>query len=534
MSDNTYQPNDDNRICNWSYVREKDLPEAGQKLLRCSQCREVFYVDRAAQQKDWKYHKQTCLPIEKDHQVRHGKDFQSVEEVLTDIQAALQVSGPLPRGRWIVYLFQQLKRMLTLDPELTPERIKTIDVKIFRQTEEFIVRGKSFLPTLWSSPGFCSYFLSEELFLSTELKQRKAAATALGGSFSISPKDLKDYPTSFQNHQELLLEQRKHADRYVCPAFCGCVMSVLFLSIIDPKSFYRDDDSPEILPSARSAAVVKSTMELLTCPFTRCSFVQIESDEGSPDGISWMSRTRHFANTYGFTLLSDNADNPLQRWTHLDKELFPGGTIKAILTAFCYHPSYWRDFDDERRCMVIGACFPPEHSDQKVLQQKAGPWSYLTEQDRIELFEALWEWHLPLSRNTVTGGTMDLKRILSFYIAGPSVTTLLSMEAMVKNSDATQFPGTMEYLVNNALNPLRESVEPSVEEYIKIVEAQYHQREQAGTNTTSKSDEPPLTVISFPEVLIDQVIDYALPSSRMTNEMMAMAQNDAADINSSS
>ena len=129
---------------------------------------------------------------------------------------------------------------------------------------------------------------------------------------------------------------------------------------------------------------------------------------------------------------------------------------------------------------------------------------------------------------------MDLKRILSFYIAGPSVTTLLSMEAMVKNSDATQFPGTMEYLVNNALNPLRESVEPSVEEYIKIVEAQYHQREQAGTNTTSKSDEPPLTVISFPEVLIDQVIDYALPSSRMTNEMMAMAQNDAADINSSS
>ena len=174
-----YQPSS-NRVCAYSYVKETELPE-GQRLLTCSKCEETCYVDVESQMAHWPLHKKTCCSLAKDNKrIREGLGFDDFEECLRYIEIILKAPLQLISGRNLLYALQQLRSYLletdvftgSDDPrkidDLVQKHVSQHFVEILGTTETNDVRS-----SMWASPGFVNYFLSDELYLSPQLKEMK-------------------------------------------------------------------------------------------------------------------------------------------------------------------------------------------------------------------------------------------------------------------------------------------------------------------------------------------------------------------------
>ena len=105
----TYTPDTSTRYCNWTYVRECDLPK-GKKLLSCSRCNEVFYIDRESQTLHWKVHRKTCCPVASDDaRIREEGGISSLRDCWDILHWILQDPMRRIKGRLFLYAFQRLK-----------------------------------------------------------------------------------------------------------------------------------------------------------------------------------------------------------------------------------------------------------------------------------------------------------------------------------------------------------------------------------------------------------------------------------------
>ena len=151
-----------NRVCAFTYVNEKDLPQ-GQKLLPCSRCQETFYVSVEAKAEHWPVHGQVCCALHEDAPVLemiHQGGFESVEEAMDEVVRILQNRL---QGRSLLYALQQALQFLKNRPGGTEFDRQTILAHI----DVILALCKLSLEntkTIWAIPGFVDYFLSPNVW----------------------------------------------------------------------------------------------------------------------------------------------------------------------------------------------------------------------------------------------------------------------------------------------------------------------------------------------------------------------------------
>ena len=176
-----YQPDASTRYCNWTYVNQKDLP-AGQKLLQCGRCKEVFYISKEAQTLHWKQsHKKTCKRLEDEpDSIRSGMDYDACVRTLRTI---LRNPMQLITGRTLLHAIKSLEAVLLDSSFYVPQHesiqsqlVKEVFVRMFTKLSSYNGEsGESCLSLLWSAPGFASHFLSDDgnIILSAEMRRQK-------------------------------------------------------------------------------------------------------------------------------------------------------------------------------------------------------------------------------------------------------------------------------------------------------------------------------------------------------------------------
>ena len=266
-----YQPCNKNRICAYTFVKEKDLPE-GQKLFRCGKCLETFYVDRESQRAHWvESHGQVCCSLEKDdRRVREG--FESIEECFDAIASTFngwrQHRRTFPKGRLILHAFKELKDY-SIDLKLKDYANDHIDLTNFQSSMKtvaqcfdmivyFDAHGMDFFRLLWSGPGFASHFLSDKIFLSPTFKAAKEKDGPLP--------EKKEFYTENNEYIHCKIIPGRHkleSEVYYC-------LTVANLFELTEYVFRFEQESPAggLLPKA----VARNVFDCWICPFSRASF----------------------------------------------------------------------------------------------------------------------------------------------------------------------------------------------------------------------------------------------------------------------
>ena len=166
------------RVCAESFVREEDLPP-GRKLLTCGRCFETHYVDEAAQRRNWPVHKLSCCPVEKDKTLDFpGFDVNSVADHFRAMGKILSNPKRFCRGRGLLRCIQSFQHLLEEKPHLLMSQ-DAGDMNLLPVFGEIVHQHlqncdfQSF-QILWAVPGFAAYFSSDEIVLTTAIRDIKA------------------------------------------------------------------------------------------------------------------------------------------------------------------------------------------------------------------------------------------------------------------------------------------------------------------------------------------------------------------------
>lgn len=337
--DYAYQPSKD-RICAFSYVNEKDLPE-GEKLLQCSKCSETFYRDRASQVSHWPLHKRFCCSIEKESRLlkEDWSDVEDFKDILHNpLFTILQDLSSIRKGqsRVIVHLFQQLRKLLVNNPmyfDSTKDDIGFFLVEyVFMPLRKMILHNRDRL-ALWAIPGFANFFLSEELFLSNVMLERKRNGTP---ALTDEEYDLIDH--YFHDEEDVLEAQMEFPGLILPPAYTGLLMKVLLDSFLDIEPETMTGGQPKT--DSLGVAIARLVFRSWACPYTRVSYASLpyEDKDGEYGNVEempweWASRSgcvsEFLASMYDVRMPTEPG------------EIVPGLSAKSLLTTMVEDASFF-------------------------------------------------------------------------------------------------------------------------------------------------------------------------------------------------
>ena len=274
MAELVYKPSR-TRVCAYSFIDEKDLPE-GQKLLTCSKCNEACYVDREAQIAAWPIHKLVCRSIENDNPLLK-KDLakeQNIMLILNHFKQLLSNHANFfkKESRLVIHLFQQLRKILESTPKYFDSRIgktgqKIIDyiyepLRLLMCTEFQLSRHSNIsgLDIVWSIPGFANFFLSDEIFLSKVMLDRK-----------------RNKMNFLQEGEDaaLILGCQTEADaRRVEITYSGFLLPSAWTGLLEKFFIDSSIDVDRMLPksSKLSLAIMRRLNHSFACPYSMTSY----------------------------------------------------------------------------------------------------------------------------------------------------------------------------------------------------------------------------------------------------------------------
>jgi hypothetical protein len=504
------------RICALTFVKEDDLPP-GQKLLKCSKCKETFYRDRESQTKHWKAHKQTCIELEKDDpKVRRKEPFQSFQELLTTMR--LLLSNPsLIKGRLLLVAFKELRYYLNISklPFFTDQHTKDT-MKADGYLADYILsplmrclRNRTEAEILWSIPGFAGYFFSNELFIHPLMIpwKRNGMMPPVG-----------DHESYYEDEEELLRKRafQRGVFYHLMPGYCGVIKILYQFSATDTNS---DQWKPRKTPLA--AAIVRQALGTFwQCPYTRESFPAIVY-EGND---ILLNRSEFF-----FTCMLQLSHNrtQLNPWKRKD-ELVVGMTAKEFLITILEDRVFYRLLDREGTTLFFQV-FNMFSRDFQV--QLKSPWSYLTPSDRVEILG------LGLNAMVIPPDHDDdipfkFGDTIVIWTASSCSKIILQIHNELRKSDKLQreiqeLTAKLEQLVQNgmartvaeetidkenkllfldlAISNMREGMlhftRPLVETYVSCLEPRYRR----------KMSEEGMKAVQFPREVMDSIAEFSLP-----------------------
>lgn len=479
---NVYVPTTNVRVCAFTCTREEDLPK-GQKLLACSRCNETCYVSREVQKLHWPVHKKVCCSVDNDQEEIRNKDL-VFKDGLAELKACLGaicliLTDPLKhvKGRYLLYCFQQLRRFFE-DRKMYLRLPASEKQKLYygcgKAMEDlcmpFRSSSKAFY-TIFAIPGFMNYFFSEDLFLSSAMKEKKLLGLALPPEEKIKPSD--QLPVEY------------------CAILCKFIASVGFAVSTDSSG----------QQNALLAGCIQRMMRLWSDKYARSSFPLIR-DLDDP-----CQRT-HFIS--GLFLVG--YEDKIRRNTVILKamkkgEVIPGLTGKDLLTnlvedqnflEFSLSPS--RNGDHDARETLVCICNSLFNLDEKTRAPLPAAAS-LSAEDRLRLLDKCHHFKNPRKPLVAPFKDMfgDTKTFLYNMILSRHGGTFLDMYHKSKDLDSPLEEKTLA-LLDRCYKMLTFRVFPSYKVWISIVEPRY-QRKMKQENSK---------VQQFPNEIAVMILEFAM------------------------
>jgi hypothetical protein len=448
-----YQPITKDKVCNWTFVKESDLPN-GEKLNGCARCSECWYKDRESQLEHWPFHKKSCRSIAEETATAIHREISSIEECVQMIVSFLNRIERLNvyGGRPLLHAFRELRRLL-IEEEVDLQNNSddnVIDPIIQAYMKCVQLKGRDILLDMWAIPGWASFFLSEDLFLSHEMKRRK---------------DL-GLPAVKQPKEEIVHKNRS------LPLVCAKLVFTMYsLTAAEAKN------GKEILHSdPLAAAVVRNTNRAWISEYVR---------ESLPKNDDFIDQT--FKSNFEQPFFS----NLMKKHCRPD-ELVPGLTAKQLLTILITNDAPLQGIGNEKRSQLLGVVylFGAYFEDNKHL-----PWSHLTAKDRIELLDMSHNWDAPKKKCVYPQAEFftNIRTCVLHMITGCQTKTLLEMYSLCQTMLPPPDERTVQ-MIKKIRNAMLVQFLPKVAIYAEVIEPKARAK---GTDQT------------FPEVLNPLIAEFS-------------------------
>ena len=486
-----------NRVCAFSFKNEKDLPD-GQKLLTCARCLETCYIDREAQLKHYKIHKQTCC--KREHETFDPRVVQETAMIDAVNQVGFSLQNPSAiKGRFFLRAFQRILYILK-ERDLTEEEIRNIQALLGTFMEEMKMNGvkngnnelaaTALLEKVWGIPGFANFFLSEDLFLSDAMREWKQKGVS---------------PPPRQEYVDGVLDQSTAYDPslQLRLPFCTVLSTFLVCSAICARKMAKT--------YALSINIARVAAKSWMCGYSRVSHPSVTGD------LPVLHHSRSLWLTWILPSSCLDLEFHQDRDHMNDEEVYPGLTLKQVLTVLMEDETYFYTFPDFRE-------LPPQCRDAasstEILQilflflydPKSSFKERMNASDRIDLLEIFHSWNPPKNIQvdiadvvgSEKGINVSLLEAMFLLITSLSTSALLEMKEELNDpANSKSKYSEAVYLFQEKLEILLDRVVPGVEYLIHdIFEPLYQQRmEDLGEKA-----------LSFPAELITHISEFALPN----------------------
>ena len=459
-----YDPTEaaNNRTCNYSYVRQRDLPPDQKNLLACSKCKEVFYIDRDAQRKDWKMHKRVCCSLENDDP-RLQEPIEMFIECVSTLEYIFEDPMNRIRGRMLLHAMKELKRIVSTPPKNGrkvdhEDDVQEFVIQPFRQCVQQY--GEVFIALVWSIPGFACYCLSDEILMSPILAWRKQnGLPAVLPSDTAAMKRLPNYQLS--------------------APYCQ------FLTQLFTATGSLADGSSSKQEAALVAATIRTNMECWSSDYVRASFSMEQR-------AMWhyMSFRAGFADDQIHALAKDN-------------ELVPGLTAKALLQNLMADKNFVQNLQRQALIPWLNGFYAMDAMDEDPVWRK-----HLTPEDRLELLDLSHDWKPPTIpmydptwprqfTEALPDHFTDVRTSVIHLITGTSTDMLLKMHDLLIEQPSRSDDRTFR-MVRGIYNDLEKLAMPNVSLGVNLLEQRYQKHMEASQDEAR----------SFPEVLLHSIAEY--------------------------
>ena len=491
ISDKVIAPGDEEpRVCNWTYQKEADLPN-GQKLLRCSKCKQTFYIDPESQRRHWPLHKKVCSSLAADDPRIRNPDrpfqYQNFTDCVEEIDALLQKAeqGTLS-GRMLLVAFKELRRFCVETDLYATYSVSSVSemlqYKVMDRLQSMLTlpnRGVV-LQKLWAIPGFACYFLNDQVLLSPEMKRRKELGLP-------PPK-----PEKYKFEQRMVDPKTRYDRSYqLLSPYCSIIMSLLSLTAIQAdessgSTGYGTNISEH--QGALAAAAIRTGMQLFSCPYTRVAFPACNEYPGG-----WSLRSEFYFMLFQLARpgVNINKNRAIMKWAKPD-ELAPGLTVKDYCRNLMTDQPFLHALEKQSATRLV--LFFHQNG---MMNHEEAPWKFVTPRDRLELLDLYHDWEPP---SLSMDDPLFPRMFLEIALLGVPTKILLRMHGEMKNMSPPPDDRTIAMVTRNWTTLLGDSM-PLALCWVNMVEKAYEQRMQRAG----------LTPMTFPEELIQLVAEYALP-----------------------
>ena len=473
-----------NRICAFTYVNEKDLPE-GQKLLRCLRCQETFYVNLEAMAEHLPVHRRVCCALREDAPVLaliHQGGFESFKKAMDEVVWILEDPGDRLQGRSLLYALQRALQFLKNragGTEFDEEMIRA-HYNVIHALDETLSRENRKI--MWAIPGFVDYFLSPHVWNPPEVT----------GGRLLDGEVLSAGPGGDQSDNG-----RNHA-----PQLNGLYCAMLtFLVLHTPIA------SPNTLEG--------QGMQLRACVHRH--FFQMWSDRRVStywpetlldDGNFVWTRMDDFWEEISLHTISKWATPLLEQSLMRPHELVPGLTVKELLVLLMEDQTLFgfleqEDLDSDCTGLL------------DLLHQGGLAFSYVTTEDCIELFKMAEKWNPPALRVDPAKSAIRFKyegifpKNLTLFDFVLYLFTFEETKRVIDLMHSSLAESSLAHaVVNYYYQGLMDETMPLLQAFLEAFN-NHQQRRQL----ISKDEQP----IELPEEVVQQIAEFAFPDNIPTD-----------------
>ena len=343
-----------NRVCAFSYKHEKDLPD-GQKLLTCARCRETCYIDRESQLEHWPIHKHSCCKAEHEKFDPRQVQEMSLEGLVSTVKFLL-AAPDLIKGRFLLCIFKEILDRIIYNHDISLQEAHLFHTLNESFAEVFSVppigengeEGEtSGLPNktlhrIWAIPGFASFFLSDDIFLSKPMREAKREGLL---------------PPPPQKYIDGVLDPATKYDPelQVSPVY-WTVVARFFVYSSCFLELAPDEERAFIVhqPTRLSVAIKSRFLRSWACRYARVSIPSIDfaEDSNHDEGMQLLPRSTFlsmFLPHPGYFL---DQTSPVKKYMKAG-ELYPGLTLKEMLMTLMDDETYFHTIGDGRDATIF-------------------------------------------------------------------------------------------------------------------------------------------------------------------------------------
>ena len=457
-----------NRVCAFTYVNEKDLPE-GQKLLACSRCQETFYVSLEAMAEHWPVHGQVCCALHEDDPVLeliHQGGFESFKEAMNEV---VRILSNRLHGRSLLYALQQALQFLKNRPGGTEfdEEINQAYLDVVYALGELTCEAVS---VMWAIPGFVGYFLGPSVWNPLEATGRRlrdGEALSAGG------------------------DQSDHGRQDVAQ-LNGLYCAMLVTIVLDTPIA-----SPETLEGQEG--------RLQACVHRH--FFQMWADRQVPTSwpeTLWIKDDYDYVVTRMDQFWEELGCFAVYKWTKAllehslmrPHELVPGLTVKNLLVLLMEDQTLFeflsrKQLDDECKRLL------------HIFNHGTLAFSYFSTENCIELFKIAEKWNPPDRHVNPTNFEGIFQQNLTLFDFVLYIFTLDQTKRVIDLKHSSLAESSLAHVVvNHYYQGLMDETMPLLQVFLEAFNN--HQRQ-----LISQDEQP----IDLPEEVVEQIAEFAFPNN---------------------